>query len=328
MALMVQGSRRTWMWGLVATLWLLLASVAVAQSGSVQIIDPDGLLGGQQSAVQEAAEQLAAEGAQVIVVVAGPAAGTTATAADQYLNTILSQNNLAPSQTQLRPDQIVFYVAPSAERTGFRFGQRWIETLQPVTDSVQSQQMNPRFASGDLVGGLVAGINATRTTINPPTSPFVYVLGGVLALTAISLVVAPVLRRRRETAAALSTARDQAAQMRREAGAAIADLGQRMENARAKAQYDAFSYAPADTQRVQALQRDAEQLFADAQAAFDAAEEQERLVQNPQTRDYEQIAGQYAQGRELTKQAAAALSKAEQLRATLDEQRTTNSPPL
>jgi hypothetical protein len=332
MALMAQRSRCWWMWGLVGAVWLLLASTVAAQAGGAQIIDPDGLLGGQQNAVQEAAQQLAAEGAQVVVVAQRASADDTARNAEQDLGALLQQNNLASSPRQLNPNQIVYYVRlpdtnPDQGFTGVFYGATWRDELDPSFRTI-NDTITQQASSGNVAGGLAAGINATRTTINPPTSPFVYVLGGVLALTAITLVAAPILRRRRETATALSTARAQAGQMRREAGAAIADLGQRMENARAKAQYDGFSYAPADAQRVQALQRDAEQLFADAQAAFDAAEEQERLAQNPQAGDYERIAGQYGQGRELTQQAAGALSKAEQLRATLDAQRTTNSPPL
>lgn len=332
MVLMAQRSRRRWMWGLVSVLWLLLVSPVAAQAGGVQIVDPDGLLGGQQSAVQQAAEQLAAEGAQVIVVAQRASADDTARNAEQDLGALLQQNNLASSPRQLNPNQIVYYVRlpdtnPDQGFSGIFHGSRWRPALDPVYQQIDREQIRSRASAGDLAGGLIGGINATRTTINPPTSPFVYVLGGVLALTAVTLVVAPILRRRRETATTLSTARDQAVQTRREAGAAIADLGQRMENARDKAQYDAFSYAPADAKRVQALQQKAEQTFADAQAAFDAAEEQERLDQDVDAVEYGQITTQYTKARDLTQRAAAALTEAEQLRATLDAPRTTNSPP-
>lgn len=329
MILEAQRARRWSIWGVVAALSLLLVSVAVAQTGSVRIIDPAGLLGAQQNAAQQAAQQLANEGAQVIVAVDNQNNAINTQNKDQersYISNLLQRNNVGLTNDQIQPNQIVYYVNPVQGYTGVYYGTTWRGKLDPTFRGINTT-ITQRASTGDLAGGLVAGINATRTAINPPTPTFVYVLGGVLALTVVGLVAAPIVRRRREAATTLGTARDQAAHARREAGAAIADLGQRMENARAKAQYDAFSYAPADAQRVQALQRDAEQTFADAQAAFDAAEEQERLTPHPSANDYQRITEQYTQGRALTQQAAAALAEAEQLRATLDAQHAANSPP-
>ncbi len=302
-------------------LWLLLALPALAQDGSVRVLDPDGVLGAGDSAVRAAAERLANEGAEVIVIAAGSSAGTTPASADQFLDTVLSQNNLAPSRTQLKPSQIVFFVARDARQTSLRFGQRWISTLQSVEARIQSEQMNPRFADGDIAGGLAAGLDAVRTTINPPNTAL-YVIGGVLATTAVGAVAVPVLRKRRAAAETLAGVRERAAQARRAAGVAIADLGQLVRNAEDKAQYDRISYATADVERLQTLQGNGLQLFQQAQAAFDAAEELENAKAAPEVNDYEAIIAQYNQARDVAAQATVAIREAEQLRSALDARGT------
>jgi exonuclease VII small subunit len=328
MAHMAQHIRpRSWLWSVLAAVWLLLALPVAAQTGSVSILDPDNLLGTQRGAVEQAAQQLANEGAQVIVVTDAQNGVINAPNDQAYVTSLLQQNGVALTNGRISPTQIVYYINPTQGFSGLYYGASWRRVLDPVYQSITREQITPRARTGDLAGAFVAGINAARTTINPPTPPLFYILGGVLALTVVGLVAAPVLRRRRETATALSTAREQATQARRAAGAAIADLGQRMETAQAKAQYDQLSYPPADAQRVQALQQEADQAFGKAQAAFDAADEQEQINTNMTSAEYERVASQYAQARQLAKQAEAALNKAEQLRATLDAQGTTNTAP-
>ncbi len=304
----------------VLGLWLILGLPARAQTGSVRVEDPDGVLGAGAATVRQAAEQLAETGAQVIVLTAGSSAGPSAASADQYLDAFLAQNNLASSRTQLQPDQIVFFVARDARQTSLRFGQRWIDTLEPVEGRIQAEQMNPRFASGDIPGGLVAGIEAVRTTINPPApsrAPL-YVIAGVLALTAVGVIAVPALRKRRAAAESLAAARERAEKARREAGVAIADLGRLVETAQAKAQYDRISYGASDVRRLQTLQSGGLQLFQQAQAAFDAAEEQQQATAKPTVAEYDAIAIRYGQARNLALQATDAIREAEQLRAQLD----------
>lgn len=316
--------RRSRLLVLVFSLWLVLSAPVRAQSGAVRVEDRDGVLGGGAGAVREAAQRLAESGAQVIVLVAGSSAGTSAASADQYLDTFLAQNNLAPSREQLSPDQIVFFVARDARQTSLRFGQRWLNALRPEERTIQAEQMNPRFANGDIPGGLVAGIDAARTTINPPPPSRVplYVIGGVLAATAFGVVAVPVLRKRRAAAETLAGSRARAEKARREAGAAIADLGQLVETAQAKAAYDRISYATTEVQRLQSMQGSGLQLFQEAQAAFDAAEEQQRASSSPTVADYEAIASQYEQARGLAVRASETIREAEQLRAELDARGT------
>jgi hypothetical protein len=306
---------------------LLLVQPTLAQSAGVQIIDPEGILDAQAEAVQQAAQRLANEGAQVIVIVAGSSAGTNTASAEQYLDTVLRRNNLAPGRNQLNPNQIVFYVAPNAKYNAIYYGLRWRRTLDPVFRTVLDEHMSPRFVTGDIAGGLVAGIDAVRTQINPPTSPLVYILGAVLLVTLASLVVVPRLRKRREATATLANVRERMTQARRAAGTAIADLGQRMDAARAKAQYDRLSYAPADVERLQSLQADAEQAFNEAQTAFKTAEEQGRAKAMLKAGDYEVVIAEYERAQEQARYANAILDEAERVRATLDTQNRPSTGP-
>ena len=319
--------RRVQIWSMIVGLWLLLALPALAQTGDVRVEDPDNLLGAQANSVRAAAERLAGEGAQVIVVAAGQSAGTTPESALQFLDALLTRNNIASSSSQLKPNQIVFYVARDAQRTSLFYGSRWKETLDPVLGSIQSQQMDPRFASGDLAGGLVAGIDAVRETINPPTPTAVYLIGGALAATAAGAVAVPALNKRRASATALETARERMREARRAAGAVIADLDRLVEQAQAKAAYDKLSYSQNNVEQLQSLQAKGIQLFREAQDIFAAADDQHELKANPTIKDYDAVVAQYQQSQTLAQQASGAISEAEALRAQLDAQGTPSTGP-
>lgn len=319
--------RRAWLWSVLIGLWLVLALPALAQSGSVRVEDPDNLLGGQAGAVREAAQQLANQGAQVIVLAAKDAAGADETSALAYLDSFLTRNNIAPSKDQLLPSQIVFYVPVSARLSALYYGAQWRAKLDPVQNSIRNESMSPRFAAGDIAGGLVAGIDAARTTINPPTSPVVYVLGGTLAAAGATAVALPVVRRRRASAETLTQARERWAQARRSAGAAIADLGQLVNTAQQKAEYDRISYSQGDLDRLTQLQSKGVSVFQEAQAAFDAAEEQQHAKATLAAGDYTAIAEQYAGAQQLAQQATQLIREAEALRATLDARGAPSTGP-
>lgn len=319
--------RRVHIWSVILGLWLLLALPALAQTGSVRVEDPDNLLGGQADQVRDAAQRLADEGAQVIVVAAGESAGSTQASADQFLNNFLAQNNIAPASNQINPNQVVFYVARDARRTSVFYGSRWTSTLDPVYQSIQDQQMNPRFADGDLPGGLVAGIDAVRTTINPPTSPVIYVLGGAVLLGVIALIAVPMLQKRRAAATTLETARERMRTARQQAGAAIADVANVAEQAQAKAQYDRISYSENNIERLQSLQAKGTQLFQEAQDIFSTADDQIELKDNPAANDYETVAAQYDRAKDLAQQANSTIREAEALRAQLDAQGSPSTGP-
>lgn len=319
--------RRVHIWSMILGLWLLLALPVLAQSGSVRVEDPDNLLGAQANQVREAAQQLAGEGAEVIVVAAGAAGGSSAGSADEFLSRFLAQNNIAPSSSRINPNQVVFYVARDARRTSLLYGSRWKQTLDPVFQSIQAEQMNPRFANGDVAAGLVAGIDAVRTTINPPTPTFVYVLIGALTLGLIAMFVMPRLQKRRATATAVETARERMRTARQAAGAAIADLGSIAEQSQAKAQYDRISYSQNNVDRLQSLQAKGTQLFQEAQDLFSSADDQHELKASPTASDYEAVAAQYERAQNLAQQANTAIGEAEALRAQLDAQGSPSTGP-
>lgn len=302
-------------WFIAIAFWLMALPVA-AQGGSVRIDDPGNRLGAQAGAVREAAQRLADAGADVVVVVSDAASRA---AFDQAVQQLVQS---------ITPTQIIFFVAPQAQQTSLRYGSQWIRTLDPVQEQIQAEQMNSRFVSGDLAGGLIAGIDAVQTTINPPPpsrAPF-YVIGGVLALTAAGLVLAPVLRRRRDAATALQTARERMETARRNAGAAIADLAALVDRAQEKAQYDKLSYSQDNTARLAEMQGDGIQRFQQAQAAFDAAEER-RAQPTPRADEIEAITQQYNQAQRLAAQAQERVAEAESLRAQLDAQGTPSTGP-
>jgi hypothetical protein len=319
--------RKAWLWSVIVGLWLALALPALAQSGSVRVEDPDNLLGSRADEVRQAAQQLADQGAQVIVIAAGASAGADEQGALAYLDNFLNQQNIAPNKDQLQPAQIVFYVPTFARLTSLYYGAQWTAKLDPVGDSIRDEQMSPRFAAGDIAGGMVAGINAVRTTINPPTPTGVYVIGGALAAAAAGAAAVPVLRRRRATADALTQARERWEQARRTAGAAIADLGQLVEQAQDKAQYDRISYSQSDVERLTQLQSKGVAVFEEAQAAFDAADEQQNAKATLAAGDYTAIAAQYDRSKDLAQQAMQLIREVEAQRATLDARGAPSTGP-
>jgi hypothetical protein len=315
---MEQRVRRVLLLLMAIAFWLLALPVA-AQGRGVRIDDPGNRLGGQAGAVRDAAQRLADAGADVVVVVSDAA---NRAESDQAVQQLVGS---------ITPTRIIFFVAPQAEQTSLRYGSRWIETLDPVQRQVQAEQMNPRFAAGDLAGGLIAGIDAVQTAINPPPPPppnytWLWIIGGVLALTAAGLVLAPVLRRRRDAATAVQTARERTEAARRTAGAAIADLAALVDRAQEKAQYDRLSYSEDNTARLAEMQGSGIQLFQQAQAAFDAAEER-RTQPTQRVEDLDAIAGQYAEAQRLAAQAQERVAEAEAFRAQLDAQGAPSTGP-
>lgn len=310
--------RRLWMLLAACALWLL-ALPALAQTGSVRIDDPDERLAGGESQVRAAAERLAATGADVVVIAAGSSAGSDQDSAQRFLDDYLAEQQIAGGIDDLNPDQIVFYAATDARITALFYGSRWKATLDPVSTAIRNEQMNPRFADGDLPGGFVAGIDAARATISPSRAPF-YAIGGVLVAAAAGAAAYPALKRRRATADQVTTARQQAQESQRSAGAAIADLGRLIEQAQAKAAYDRLSYSAADQQRIQAAQARGLSAFQEAQQAYDEADEQQAMRPPTKVADFASLTQRYDRARDLAQQASASIREAEALRAQLDSQ--------
>ncbi len=306
-----------YLWLSAVLLCWLWAAPAWAQAGRVLVDDPDRLFG-DGSAVRSAAQRLAGEGADVVVVGVRNA-GVDGAAAQRYIDNRVQQLGIAQSTHELHGNQIVFYVAPKPGYDGVYFVSRYKDKLQPVYRQIITQQMRPRFTQEDYSGGMTAGIDAIRTTLNPPTSPVVWVGAAVAGLAIIVVVARPMLLRRRIAADQLSSARGRMDEARRAAGVALADLGQRVSTARDKAQYDKISYSAGDAARITDLQTRGEALFADAQSAFDAAEQARTEANRPSAADYDSIAQKYANAQQLAQEAMQPIEEAERIRATLDK---------
>lgn len=309
---------KLWLAALFALVWLLWVAPVLAQGGSVKIDDPDGLFG-NGSAVKAAAQRLAGDGVDVVVVGARNA-GANQTAALAYLDNRLQQLNIAQSTRALRGNQIVFFVAPTPGFDGLYYVGRYRQKLDPAYRNIQAQQMRPRFTSGDFSGGMAAGIDGVRTTLYPPVSPVVWAGAAVLALGVIGIVALPMLRSRRAASDALAAARDRMEQARRAAGVALADLGRRVTSARDKAQYDKLSYSAGDAARITELQQAGEARFTAAQNAFDAAEQARTEAKRLAVSDYDGLATQYTNAQQLAGEARQTVEEAERMRATLDAQ--------
>ena len=301
------------LWLVAVSLCLFTALPAFAQSGRVLIDDPDGLFR-DRAAVQAAADRLAGEGVDVVVVGvrnAGPNA-------QNYIDNRLQELPVAQNTRALQGNQIVFYVAPQPGFDGLYFVSRYKDKLQPAYQQITRQQMRPRFTQEDYSGGMVAGIDAVRTTLNPPTSPVVWIGAGAVALFVIASVARPVLRQRKAAADALTSARSRMDEARRAAGVALADLGRHVTAAQEKAPYDKLSYSAADAARIGDLQTRGESLFTEAQSAFDSAEQVRSEASRPSAADYEALAQKYLDIQRLAGEAIRPIEEAEQMRATLD----------
>jgi hypothetical protein len=300
---------------LLSVLWTL---PAFAQAGKVLIDDPDKLLGDGQ-AVRDAANRLAAEGVDVVVVVKRDA-GTGTNAALNNLGNRVRLLGVADGLDKPRGNAIIFALSPSARFSGIYLGpgvRGKITTQQ--RDRIRTEQMQSRFSREDYVGGMVAAIDGVRTAINPPTSPLVYALGGLAVVGLGAAVLMPVLRRRKAVADTLATARGRMEEARRAAGVALADVGQHVSTARDKAQFDRVSYSAADIARLAELQSTGENRFTEAQGIFDAAEEARSAATNPSANDYESLAAKYTQAQQLALEASGPVQEAERIRATLDQ---------
>ncbi len=307
--------------GLLVLVWSLLIVQAVAAAGSVKIDDPDKLLGNRRGEVDHAAQQLAAKGADVVVMTVRNDDGNPQDALSDlpYINQRLASSGIVGTTNNLPGNTILFFRSTESGHSGIYYVPGYKSKLDPAINNIFQTKMRPLFTTNDIAGGMVAGIDAVRTVLYPPTSPFTYGAIGIVVLGALVLVLGPQLSKRRLAASALSEARSRVTSARNTAGAAIADLGQALRTAQAKAQYDKFSYTPADFQRITELQSRGEQVFVEAQSSFDQAElDQNTAEARPTIAMYQHVAEEYEHARALTEQAAAAIQEAERLRTTLD----------
>jgi hypothetical protein len=307
---------------LLSLVWSLLVVQAVAAAGSVKIDDPTNILGGRRSEVERAAQQLASKGADVVVMVIGNDGGNPQDARSGvlYINQRLASLGIGGTASNLPGNTILFFRATASQHSGIYYVPSYKTKLDPALNDIFNNNMRPYFSKNDVAGGFIAGLNAVRNTVYPPTSPFTYAVLGLVVVVVLALVIGPQISKRRAAATALGTARGHTATARNAAGSAIADLGQLLRTAQEKAQYDKLSYGPDDVQRIGEFQSRGEQLFVEAQGIFDQAElDQTTVDSKPSVAAYEQVAAAYERARTTTEQASAAIQEAERLRAGLDQ---------
>jgi hypothetical protein len=231
---------------------------------------------------------------------------------------------------RLIANMVAVYVSLSPRYSAIRGGDDFNAALgielggQTNAEIIRSNELNPGLASGDFTKGFVDALTAIEgAAASPPDpsggidiDPTPIVLGLLGAGGAAVGAGALVARRRR--ALALQGARERYTTAQREAGAAIADTGQAIENTAAKAQYDRVSYGADDVARLAAIQQRVTGGFAEAQQLFDQTGERFNQKAKPQIADYDAAATAYKQVGEQVAAVRAQLDEADALRRELD----------
>jgi hypothetical protein len=301
---------------------LLLAAPVLAQ-GQLIFRDDAGVL--DRSRIERAAQPLLDRGALVAVY-------TTPNGNETDFQQRLEQDGLARGGG-VNPNMIAIYVSFNPRYSAIRFGDRWNQALGTNNnyESIRTAELNPGLAAGDATSGFVNALAAIDRAIESPPRPgggttvnvnlIPLVLGGLFVV--LLLFLGPGLwraySRRREAARAFANARRAAEEARQQAGAAIADMGQALQDARAKAEYDRLSYTADDVRQLAEWQASAEAQFVRAQEQFDRAGETLAATRAPTQADYEAAAAAYTQIAQEVAAARAVLEQAEARRAELDK---------
>jgi hypothetical protein len=306
-----------------AILLLLLATPALAQSGRLIYHDDAGKL--DRSRVQRAAQPLLNRGATVALYAEN-------TGGDAAFQQRLEQDGLA-SGSSIRSDVIAVFVSLQDRYSGIRFGDQWNAALSTNDnyEQIRKNKLNAGLSASSFTDGFVNALGAIDQAIaSPPTAgggtqinfnPTPLVLGVIFLV--LLFVGGPLIWRsvskRRAIAQAYARARQAAEDARKQAGAAIADLGQVMKNAQEKAQYDQVSYPAAEVEQLAHVQRTAEAQFVKAQEQFDQAGEALAIRREPTQQEYQAAASAYSAVTALVEQARGTLDQAETRRAELDK---------
>ncbi|CAA9376230.1 MAG: hypothetical protein AVDCRST_MAG93-8843, partial [uncultured Chloroflexia bacterium] len=307
---------RLWCVSVLLVLWASTQTLPLLAQNRAPIIDDPDRLFGDGSAVRSAALRLAGEGADVVVI-AVRNAGRDTTAAQEYLNRRLNELGIATQYRSLRGKQIVFFLATQPGYHSIHYVSSYRPQLDPVYRGIATNDMQPLFTRDEWSEGMVAGIDAVKNTLNPPTPRAVPITLGVVGVLAVCAVIAMFVLRRRAVSNARSAARQRVDQARRAAGVAIADLGRRVHAAQEQARFDEVSYGQENAVRIATIQARGERLFAQAQAAFDAAEERTSGDElSPE--NHASVIAEYGEATRLVQEATGPIEEAEQRRLSLD----------
>ncbi len=149
---MVGRKGTTWLWWACVLLMFLagIHTMPVRAQGRTPIIDDPDRLFGDGSAVREAAQRLANEGADVVVI-AVRNAGRDTTSAQQYLNRRLNELNIASQYRSLRGSQILFFLATEPGYHSINYVSSYRSKLDPVYRSIATNDMQPLFTRDRMV---------------------------------------------------------------------------------------------------------------------------------------------------------------------------------
>jgi hypothetical protein len=312
--------------GLLALL-LLLAAPALAQSGRLVYHDDAGTL--DRSKVTRAAQPLVNRGAQVAIYTVNSNGG-----ADDFQRR-LEAEGLA-SGGSVNPNLIAIYISYNPRYSEIRGGDRWNAALKTNNniDAIRNNELNAGLRDGDAstaVGNALGAIDQAianppqaggGTNVNVGSGTFIPIVLGVIFLVLL-LVVGPLawrsLSKRRQAARAYAQAQQAADDARKQAGVAIADLGQDMKSAQEKAQYDQVSYPAADVEALARMQGAAEDQFVKAQEEFDRVGESLAAKAQPTQEQYQATASSYGGVVQMIEAARRTLDQAEARRAELDK---------
>ncbi|GAB4443337.1 MAG: hypothetical protein OHK0015_43150 [Chloroflexi bacterium OHK40] len=303
-----------------AVFLLLLAAPALAQ-GRLIIEDPGGRL--DEAAIQRAARPLIDRGATVAVYVVDSGG------ANDFTERMID-SGIARDDGALLSTVVAIYVAIEDRYSEIAYGDEWSDALSVNNNAevIRQGDLNPGLSDGDFTRGVTEALTAIDAAIEQPPTPGggttinfdpTPIVAGGLGLAAVAGGAALFTRRRR-AAQARASAQQRLKEAREGAGAVIADLGRRFNDAREKARYDQVSYTAADAARVGQLQQQAATRFAEVQARFDDAGEQLNRYEKPSNEQLAAAAAAYDQVKLEAQEVSAALRAVEELRARLDEQ--------
>jgi hypothetical protein len=300
-----------------AALVLLLATPALAQ-GRVLIRDAGGRL--DAGDVQQAARPLVNKGATVAVYVVDNGDG------DDFMERLID-DGLARSDGAMLTNVIGVYIAINDRYSEIAYGDEWAEALavNDNAEAIRVSDLNPGLSAGDFTRGVADALAAIDDAIeNPPvpgggTNVNTFPIAASLAGIAAAGGGAYLFSRRRRAAKLRADAQQRLKDAREGAGALIADLGRRFNDAAEKARYDQVSYAADDVARLSELQSAAVGRFVKVQEQFDAAGEQLERYEKPSNEQLATAAAGYDQVKAEAQGVSEDLHAVEQLRAELDE---------
>ena len=309
-----------------AALLLLIATPAFAQA-SLTIVDPTGRL--DEGAVERAAQPLLNRGAEVLVVL------VQSGGADDFTERMV-ESGIARNDGALRARAVAIYVSLDDRYSEIAYGDEWTDALavNENAELIRRDRLNPGLSEGDFTGGMVEALAAIDEAIaSPPvpgggvnvdTFPIAAGLAGIAAVGGGAYV----FTRRRRVAALRARALQRLKDAREGAGALIADLGRRFNDANEKAKFDKVSYSAPDVARVAKMQQAAAARFAQVQNRFDDTGEQLERYEKPTNEQLETAAAGYDQVKVEADTVSEELRAVEELRVQLDAQARTAQEEL